>query len=337
MRKLLYILIMFSAFSILFSGCEKAGSVDFSTRHIEVVFSPEGVGDQGYNDKILYGLQQAAVKHGLTLGIHIPLVKEQAVDIYQEWLDREYDENCERALFIFSGSEYEEILDGLMFPEDPRKDVLMFETDRQHEGIYTFNIGCYGASYLAGALSVFNDEYQEQKALIIAANPHDRNISRTVDGYRDGYLVAGGECCDVIYLSEDYDKGYNMQEEAYQICMQNFGNYLYYFSVAGASNKGVYRFSREYCDFVVGMDSDMSLFSTFIGMSVVKHIDRAINDIIESLLKNRDIPYHQNFTYSSGYEELVCDEVYSEEYFPGFTDIKNNIIEIEQRYEESIK
>ena len=337
MRKLLYILIMFSAFSILFSGCEKAGNVDFSTRHVEIVFSPEGVGDQGYNDKILYGLQQAALKHGLTLGIHIPLVKEQAVEIYSEWLAREYDDDCERALFIFSGSEYEEFLDSLALPEDPRKDVMMFETDRHHEGIYTFNIGCYAASYLAGVMSVFQDDDMQQKALVLAANPHDRNVKRTVDGYRDGYLAGGGDGCDVIYLSDKPDKGYNRQEEAYQICVQNFGDYFYYFPVAGASNKGVYRFSREYCDFVVGMDSDMSIFSTFIGMSVVKHIDRAINDILESLLQYKDIPYHQNFTYSSGYEELVRDHIYSEIDIPGYSDIMNDIVAIEQRYEESIK
>ena len=65
-----YLLIMLSAIVILLSGCEKKEAVDLYTRHVEVVFSPNGIGDQGYNDNILAGLQQASVKYGFVLGIH---------------------------------------------------------------------------------------------------------------------------------------------------------------------------------------------------------------------------------------------------------------------------
>ena len=327
---------MLSSFLILLAGCgkEELGS-DLSHARVEVVFSPGGVGDQGYNDKILRGLQRAAIQYGFTLAIHIPEAKEQGVSIYEDWLADTLSIGCERSLFVFAGSEYEYLLEELSLPEDSRKDVLMFETDRQREGIYTFSVGCYAASYLAGATSVMDNGGEEQKALVIAANPHDPQVKRAVDGYRDGYLAAGGGGCDVHYLSEAPDGGYRMPDEAYRYCMENAGNYIYYFSAAGASNKGVYRFSREKMELAVGMDDDMGLFSFLINISVVKHMDRAVADVLKDLLMNKDIPYHQKFTYSSGYEEMVFSEGVTEDLFLDISDIKNNIVEIEQRYEET--
>lgn len=327
---------MLSSFLILLAGCgkEELGS-DLSHARVEVVFSPGGVGDQGYNDKILRGLQRAAIQYGFTLAIHIPEAKEQGVSIYEDWLADTLSIGCERSLFVFAGSEYEYLLEELSLPEDSRKDVLMFETDRQREGIYTFSVGCYAASYLAGATSVMDNGGEEQKALVIAANPHDPQVKRAVDGYRDGYLAAGGDGCDVHYLSEAPDGGYRMPDEAYRYCMENAGNYIYYFSAAGASNKGVYRFSREKMELAVGMDDDMGLFSFLINISVVKHMDRAVADVLKDLLMNKDIPYHQKFTYSSGYEEMVFSEGVTEDLFLDISDIKNNIVEIEQRYEET--
>ena len=328
--------IVISFFLILLTGCGKEELVLGPTpAQVEVVLSPGGVGDQGYNDKILRGLQRAAVQYGFTLAIHIPEEKEQGIRIYESWLADTLNRGCERSLFVFAGSEYEFLLEGLTLPEDPRKDVLMFETDRQREGIYTFSVGCYAASYLAGATSVLDNYGMEQKALIIAANPHDPQVKRAVDGYRDGYLAAGGDGCDIHYLSEAPDGGYRMQDEAYRFCMENSGNYLYYFSAAGASNKGMYRFSREKMELAVGMDDDMSLFSFLINISVVKHMDRAVVDMLGALLKNGHIPYHQKFTYSSGYEELVYSEEVTDDWFLDISDIKNNIVEIEQRYEET--
>ncbi len=326
---------MLSFFLLLFTGCRKEEIGFIHNYRVEVVFSPGGVGDQGYNDQILRGLQTAAVRYGFTLAVHIPEEKEQGIQIYNDWLNAPLDDDCERSLFVFSGSEYEYLLEDLTLPDDIRKDVLMFETEREMDGIYTFFVGCYAASYLAGATSVFDNEGEEQKALVIAANPHDRQVRRAVDGYRDGYLAAGGDGCDVHYLSEEPDGGYRMQDEAYQFCIENDGNYMYYFSAAGASNKGLYRFSREHSNMAVGMDVDMGLFSSMITMSVVKHMDKVVVDVLGDLLNDKEIPYHRKFTYSSGYEELVYSTEFTEDWFLDISDIKNRIVEIEQRYEEA--
>ena len=332
-----YICIFISFFLLLFTGCRKEEIGFIHNYRVEVVLSPGGVGDQGYNDKILRGFQKAAVEYGFTLAVHIPNKKEQGIQIYEDWLTTPLDDDCERSLFVFSGSEYEYLLESLTISDDSRRDVLLLESEKEYDGIYTFNVGCYAASYLAGATCVLDNNGEEQKALIIAANPHDRQVKRAVEGYRDGYLAAGGTGCDIHYLSEEPDGGYRMQEEAYQFCLENDGEYMYYFSVAGASNKGMYRFSRESYNLAVGMDDDMGFFSSLITMSVVKHMDKAVVDVLGDLLENRDIPYHQKFIYSSGYEEMVFSEGMSADFFLDISDIRNRIVEIEQSYEESLQ
>lgn len=331
-----YIFIIISFFLLLLTGCRKEETV-FSNARVEVVLSPGGVGDQGYNDNILRGFQEASVKYGFTLAVHIPEEKEMGIQIYKDWMDAQLDDKCERSLFVFSCSEYEYLLEDLTLPDDIRKDVLMFETEREVDGIYTFFVGCYAASYLAGATCVLDTEGEEQKALVIAANPHDRQVRRAVDGYRDGYLAAGGNGCDVHYLSEEPDGGYRMQDEAYRFCLENDGNYMYYFSAAGSSNKGLYRFSREHSNMAVGMDNDMGFFSSLITMSVVKHMDKVIADVLGDMLNNKEIPYHQKFTWSSGYEELVYSTEFTEDWFLDISDIRKRIVEIEQSYEESLQ
>lgn len=198
---------MFSFFLVLFAGCGKE-ELDFSHARVEVVLSPGGVGDQGYNDKILSGFQKAAVQYGFTLAVHIPVEAEQGIRIYEDWLNNPLDDECNRSLFVFAGGEYAHLLKDLVLPEDDRMDVLMFETEEEVDGIYTFRIGCYAACYLAGATSVLDNGGEEQKALIIAANPHDKYLKQLVDGYRDGYLAAGGDGCDVHYLSDKPEDGY---------------------------------------------------------------------------------------------------------------------------------
>jgi hypothetical protein len=87
----------------------------------------------------------------------------------------------------------------------------------------------------------------------------------------------------------------------------------------------------------VGMDSDMGFFSSLITMSVVKHMDKAVIDVIGDLLNNKEIPYHQKFTYTSGYEELVYSAEFTEDWFLDISDIRKRIVEIEQSYEESLQ
>lgn len=330
------ILIIVSTFLSLLWGCEKVDSV-YPPAKVEVVFSPQGVGDQGYNDKVLYGLQKASVKYGFTLAVHIPKDVSQGVSAYENWLDRGLEEEYERSLFIFFGEEYLPVVKAVALPEDSRMDVMMFETSEPVDGVYTFRVSSYAAAYLAGALSVMDYGDDEQHACIIAANPYDENVRTAVDGYSGGFMEAGGDGFDVFYLSEEPYEGYNMQEAVYQKCNEVMGNYTIFFSAAGASNKGLYRYSRENVDFAVGMDDDMSLFSSFLPFSVVKHMDRVVIDVLDGLLSGKDVPYHQEFMYESGYEELVLAPAHSLDHFLDISHISERIVEIEKEYEETDK
>ncbi|MBO5676114.1 MAG: hypothetical protein J6S07_07320, partial [Bacteroidaceae bacterium] len=89
--------IVISFFLILLTGCGKEELVFAPTpAQVEVVLSPGGVGDQGYNDKILRGFQRAAVQYGFTLAIHIPEEKEQGIRIYEDWVADTLSSGCNR-------------------------------------------------------------------------------------------------------------------------------------------------------------------------------------------------------------------------------------------------
>ncbi|MBR5776019.1 MAG: hypothetical protein IKY42_07180, partial [Bacteroidaceae bacterium] len=94
-------------------------------------------------------------------------------------------------------------------------------------------------------------------------------------------------------------------------------------------------FSRENLELVVGMYRDMSAQASMMLFSVGKHMDRAVGQVVGDLLKNRNIPYHQKFMYSSGYEELVFAPHASADWFLDISDIRNRITAIEQAYEEA--
>lgn len=319
---------------LVLPGCqeEEEGTKDNALVHI--VFPPEAVGDQGYNDMILHGIQQAAENYGFTLAMHIPVELEHGMEIYREWVEQPVGEGHDRSLFIFAGSEYESFLKSQSRPDDSRKDILLFETDTPMEGVYTFRVGSYAACYLAGATGVWNID-EEQKALIVAANPQESNVKTIVDGFRDGYIAAGGDECEVIYLGKELTEGFDQADAAYKLCRERVADYSFFFPAAGSSNKGMYRFSRETYSFVAGMDGDMSLFSLSIPFSVVKHMDEVVLDLVSSLLEGKEVPQHQEFLYSSGYEELVFAEGFSKDDFKDISDIWNNIEEIERNYEET--
>jgi hypothetical protein len=59
--------------------------------------------------------------------------------------------------------------------------------------------------------------------------------------------------------------------------------------------------------------------------------------VLGDLLNNKEIPYHQGFTYSSGYEELVYSAEFTEDWFLDISHIRKRIVEIEQSYEESLQ
>lgn len=193
-------------------------------------------------------------------------------------------------LFVFASSDYDDLVaratSGVSLTAN--KKILVFESRREFgEGISSFQISMYGASFLAGATAASLCEEGGKDALVVLANPTDSPIALAGDGFMAGY----GRTCDTEYLSDDW-KGYVSASHAYQKMYGWASEYSFIFPVAGGSNSGIYRYSREFgeCPFLAGMDVDQSSLSDRIAGCVIKHIDRLVYEYLDGWRQSGKLP-----------------------------------------------
>ena len=317
-------------------GCSDNDSEDnaVATNVVEVVFSPSGFGDLGYNDIILTGLEEARKRLGFEVVMHVPASIEDGMAIYNQWARKSAP--GERRLFIFATNQYESALrQSDVHPSDANSTVLLYETHKPIDGVYTFRIGMYGAAYLIGAYTALTQKDEaDSKAAVIAANPSDHNVDGAAQGFRDGFLEAGGADATISYISDKEGDGYNMPDEAYALCNRLYeSGHTFFFPVAGGSNKAVYQFSRNQGVYTAGIDGDMSAYSGLMNCSLVKNIGSATNDFIAMWLAHKEIPKHQDFFWDSGYVSVIYCHDWKETDAQGIETFKNNITGKEAAYE----
>ena len=317
-------------------GCSDNGGEDdaVATNVVEVVFSPSGFGDLGYNDIILTGLEEARKRLGFEVVMHVPASIEDGMAIYNQWARKSAP--GERRLFIFATNQYESALrQSDEHPSDANSTVLLYETHKPIDGVYTFRIGMYGAAYLIGAYTALTQKDEaDSKAAVIAANPSDHNVDGAAQGFRDGFLEAGGADATISYISDKEGDGYNMPDEAYALCNRLYeSGHTFFFPVAGGSNKAVYQFSRKQGVYTAGIDGDMSAYSGLMNCSLVKNIGSATNDFIAMWLAHKEIPKHQDFLWDSGYVSVIYCHDWKEADAQGIETFKNNITGKEAAYE----
>lgn len=141
----------------LFSSCssdDEEMEPETPMPQIVFLFSPGGLGDMSYNDRILEGIQQFKKEHrDIDTYIYSPNTLEEAERIFSDWLAR--PESAVPVLFALASSDYEPIAEKHLkeCSLTANKNILLFEGRKHYadEKIHTFQISMFGASYLAGA------------------------------------------------------------------------------------------------------------------------------------------------------------------------------------------
>ena len=317
----------------LCSACTKQGGTEElpSKRYeVDVLFSPSGLGDSGYNDIILYGIQQTQMKHGYGLTMHLTDSVEKGWSIYQQWLAEGASEDTLR-MFIFAGNDYEAQLRQSPPEAMEGKRVVLFETDTPIPNVYTFGLETYGAAYYIGVMAgeiVYS-------AGVLAANPADPNLKHCIDGFRDGY-TQGNSMVDfaVHYLAEEQGMGYDMVDRAYQMSFELFLHHSFVFPLAGNSNMGVWRYMREYPGriYSAGIDGDMSRFSYQIIASLVKRLDLAIEELIAAWLYGELANENVRYGLDTEFVEVAVAGEYKEFFAPLIEGLEQVAIEKEREY-----
>lgn len=298
---------------------------------IVFLFSPGGLGDMSYNDRILEGVQRFKIEHGeVDVYIYSPESISEAEKIFSDWLVR--PESDIPVLFVLGSSDYEPMAERHLTERDltPNKSILIFESKTQYkdEHIHTFQISMYGASYLAGACA---KEITDGVPLVLLANDTDSPIGIAKDGFIAGY----GSECDVEYLAEDWT-GYVAATKTYQKMTGWSAKYGFIFPVAGGSNSGLYRYSREFgnAPYLAGMDIDQSGLSDKITGSVVKNIDRLIYEYLKEWTATGTMPEDAFYGLESGYVDWQVALRY-ESLLNGVISVnRQKAIDTERRYYE---
>ena len=299
---------------------------------IVFLFSPSGLGDMSYNDCILEGVQKFKMEHKeIDIYIYSPESLPEAEKIFSDWLKR--PESDIPVLFVLGSSDYEPMAELHLAEHDltPNKSILLFESRKQYkdENIHTFQISMFGASYLAG---VCVRQCSEMTPLVLLANNTDSPISIAKDGFVAGY----GSDCDVEYLADDWT-GYVSASLAYRKMSDWAVDYDFIFPVAGGSNAGIYRYSREFevSPYLAGMDIDQSSLSNRITGSVIKHIDKLIYGYLTEWVTTGGMPENQLYGLESGYADWMVAPRYEAVFNSLVIDNRQAAINMENEYYET--
>ncbi|MBQ9286536.1 MAG: hypothetical protein IJ209_09715, partial [Bacteroidaceae bacterium] len=250
------------------SSCSKVNlpEPDENTvRQAEVTYlvSPNGLGDNGYNDCIVDGLFRFHEQTGRTASLLEPSDSAEAMAMYRNWVQSHAA--ADSAMLILGSSVYENIVS----QEPPRlaghgSRVMLMESMLQVESVNSVMVDRYGAAYLAGAM------VSDYPALILAAAPGVPTLDMAISGFRDGHERNFPNSSDESLLELQYladnESGFAKPEEAYGLLY----DYIYeremnllfdlaIFPLLGGSNIGAVRAVNDLNwsnAMLIGMDTD---------------------------------------------------------------------------------
>lgn len=338
------ILIIIISFSLALSSCTSSedNANVIKKANITIITSLNGTGDTGYNDLILSGIMYFYEANDVCLNMITPHRYEDVAPAVEKW--QAEATNYSRSLLVLAGSEYEEFVSTNNIELHENQQILLFESKNKNlpAGVNTFYINRYGASYLAGCMAK-----EHYAATIIAAMPGEALLEEAIAGFGDGYKTHSGKDAELFYLS-DNEKGFAMADSAYRLASDISNAFI--FPLAGGSNNGIYKYSREasfYLPLIVGMDKDCSMYSDRIPFSMVVNIDKVVEEYLTDWTNNIPLEKSKEFGLGSGiidiipsptfYRNLVIWEDYydSEDYWQNvYNSHKAEAIEKEKEYEK---
>ncbi len=311
MKRALYLFIL-SLATVLLScsnSDDNTTNVRDSNLSLTIMTSLSGAGDNGYNDKITAGVMRFYESHDVPMSFVSPATKDEARQAFRSWLAANKEKH---SLLVLAGSDYKELLKSENITLGKRQKILMFESDAI-PNISTFRIQRYGASYLAGCMAS-----PHQSATVVAAMPYDPIVNEAIEGFTNGYRFhcnKGGKA-EVAYLADDYS-GFALPDSAYRLAKTIEQDFI--FPLAGGSNNGLYKYSREHSFvtmLVAGMDTDCSPYSKRVPFSVVVHIDKVVEQYLNNWYQGENLPNYQTFGLESGFVDILISPL-----FYDFTDI----------------
>lgn len=299
---------------------------------VTLMVTPNGLGDNGYNDAAAEGFFAFGKETGTWLRLLLPKDYQEAEQMYRHWLTDNADQDS--AVLILGSSEYEQMArqNSRFKYQDSTKSgcrVLLFESNARIEGVSTVMVSHYGVSYLAGAMS------QNFNTLILAATPGIPALEESIAGFNDAReLYAGSQydmpCKTMLQYLADSEAGFAMPDSAYRHMARLEDEEFMYdemiFPLLGGSEAGVLRFLNDNeftSSLMIGMDIDQTGQSSRIPFSVVIRIGDVLNRYLNDWLSGQEWPAGQKLGMKDGAADIVIT-----------THFFDNLIVFDQRYED---
>lgn len=312
---------------LLLAACSKDDDVELDSTGLATVTyltTPNGLGDNGYNDAAAEGIFAFAFETGTRLRMLQPNDEAQAERMYRKWLTDNAD--ADSAVLIIGSSVYEQMARRVSAQHQAELAdvhgrggrVLLFETETAIEGISTLAVSRYGASYLCGAMSGAFD------ALVLSAVKGNPILDVSVKGFLDGYNAhhAEGTCAELQYLS-DNETGFAMPDSAYRLMSARIAESFVYremvFPLLGGSAIGVLRAMNDEeanLGLVIGMDVDQSALSSRVPFSMVVYIGDVLHRYLDDWLLGREWPASCTLGMAEGGTDVMLHPSFYQEGVP---------------------
>ena len=277
---------------------------------VTYLVTPNGLGDNGYNDAAAEGIFAFAGETGTRLRLLLPKDEAEAETMYRQWLTDNATQDS--AVMILGSSSYESIAQSnhaILSGKGSR--VLLFESETAIDGVSTVLVSHYGVSWLAGVMS------QGFDALILAATKGIPALEESIAGFLEAREVYAGEydgwpCKTTLHYLADGEAGFAMPDSAYRYIARRADESGIYdemiFPLIGGSEAGVLRYLNDdkfTMALMVGMDVDQTGLSSRIPFSVVIRIGDVLKQYLNDWLAGREWPQHQRLGMKDGAADIV--------------------------------
>lgn len=284
-----------------------------------VIYGPNSLGDRSYCDMIYTGVEKAAQQHGLRTLQFSPESEEEGL-AYLETIISEMEQASDtvRRLLITPGIGYDAYLraNSHRLESNPRADLLYMETSTPLESKgSTLYINYYGAMYMGGCMvhyTTYNYTDKEVVSLVLA-NPHTESVREAGEGFLAGFNDTQGLeplALHIRYLSQEPAGGFTLSDTAaIRIIREestspgDFSESITVVPVCGGAMHSLIRAIRGTLLFAmnqyIGIDGDMNADNLFCPFSIVKHVDKVMEDYVGMWLEGT-MPKHQTLGLADG-------------------------------------
>lgn len=315
---------------------------------VTVVYSPDALGDQSFNDLIYSSVENVSSRNGLR-SLHLsPATREEGL-AYLEDIFRQLETPGDtiRRLLIVASSDYDAWLrqNNKRLEGNPRADLLYFETSTPLDGKgSTLFMPYYGAMYEAGAIAPFF----QPKAMLVGANPEDEVVSEAMQGFKDGFATewvatAKEKHLTTMYIGQHAGEGYGiadtlalkMMREYGKLSDDELGKSSAIIPVCGGASAVFMRLSAVLNQFIV-MGIDVVNTVANCQYSAVKRIDMVVGESIRKWFTGEGMDKHLTLGLASGYTDLIVN-AHPYWFVPSSTSGEPSAELLRQIHEEAIK